>query len=138
MLLLNTSIGNIKSNIGDLPEVFSKDNAWFWSKDLLNMTPEKLSKYEAKHRDWFAKESAMLCLYLIKEHGPLSFNNMLNVFTARDSDPLVALKQIGFTDYEKFDLVFYKYMYSLATDVLNRKTPDSYLTWPFKTFSKEK
>lgn len=138
MSLLNTSIGNIKSNLGELTEVFSKDNAWFWSKDLLNMTPDKLAKYEVKHRGWFAKESAMMCLYLIKEHGPLSFNNMLNVFVAKEADPLAALRQVGYADYEKFDLVFYKYMYSLAGDILNRKTPDSYLTWSFKTFSKEK
>lgn len=138
MSVVNTSIGNVRSNIGDLIEAFSKDNAWFWSKDLMSMTPEKLAKYETKHRSWFSKESAALCLYLMKEHGTLSFNNMLNVLTVKDADPANALKKIGFVDYEKFDQVFYKYMYSLSADVINRKTPDSYLTWTFKTFSKEK
>lgn len=138
MALLNTSLSNVKLNIGELSEAFSKDSACFWSKDLLSMTPEKLAKYEPKHREWFRQEAATMCLYLLKEHGPLNFSNMLTVVTTKDADPLTFLKKIGFVDYEKFDMVFYKYMYSLSTDVLNKKTPDSYLTWPFKTFSKEK
>lgn len=132
MGLLNTSVPNIKANLIQLTDAFGKDNACFWSKDLLSMTPDKLTKYEAKHINLFDKEAAVLCLYLMKDNGPLTFTNMLGTFTSKGANPLDALNKIGFTDYEKFDVVFYKYMYGLVTEINNKKTPDSYLTWPFK------
>jgi hypothetical protein len=131
MGVLNGDLPNIRQKLGNLNLVFQQDIKVYWSKELLNMTPEILAKHPPESAAWYDAQATAFCLMLYKEHGPKKFNQFLVIST---SDPELALRDVyGYASYEDCDAAFKKYMYNLSCDITGRGqmvTPNYYLTWP--------
>jgi hypothetical protein len=120
MCLLNGSIGEIRSNLTVLENIYL-------SEDIFRTTFDQWEKLPAKNRDIFDKECIILCLLLRKEFGEDKFHQFLS-FESRGQSPEDVLKTVyGFTGYKQFDVSFTRYMRDLCSDVVSGKTPDSYL-----------
>lgn len=129
MGVLNGSLPEISQNMADLGQIYAQNLPCFWTEDLLNMTTEKLGKYQPQNQQWFDKESAALCLYMIKTHGQKKFLDFLDTSLKA---PASAPPVLGFATYAEFDTAFNRYMYNLTQDVKSGRTQSSYLTWDAK------
>jgi hypothetical protein len=112
---------SIKKDIVALGNLVNKDELMYFSKTLF--TTKDLSKLSSEDRELFAKESMVLCLLLRREFG----QKKLHQFMKR-REPLLSLDELyGFKSYEEFDASLIRYIKDLSSDVVNNKTPDSYL-----------
>jgi hypothetical protein len=131
MSTLNGDLPAVRQKLGNLYLVFDKDIKVYWSKELLEMTPDVLAKHPTDSAAWYDAQAACFCLMLYKEHGAKKFNQFL---TQCQSNPEAALRDVyGYQSYAECDTVFKRYMYNLSCDITGRGqkvTPNSYLTWP--------
>lgn len=111
MASLNTSIPNIKNNLGSLSEVYKSNIPCFWTKKLLAINAQNLLQYRDTDQVLFDKESAAMCLMVVKEYK---------------------MYPQSMTEINDLDNVFNKFMYNISLDIINKKTPNSYLTWSVK------
>lgn len=128
--VLNGDIATIRQMLGNLAIVFQRDTKIYWSKEILNMTPDVLAKHPIESSIWFDNESAAFCLMLFKEYGAKKFNDFLS--QSREG-PEAALKNVyGFKSYADCDLAFKAYMKKISDDITGKGTvpPNSALTWP--------
>ena len=74
----------------------------------------------------FDQQSMILCLMLRKEFGESKLQGFLRI--SSNNNPQDVLKLVyGFDGYEHFDKQYYLFMKELSEDIVENKTPNSYL-----------
>jgi hypothetical protein len=111
---LNQPVVNIKEELASLKPVFG-------SEKMLNITQAEWNNLSEEERSAYNLQAAALCLMLRKEFGQIHFHKFIK------SEPKVAIKNLGFTSYEHFDKSYLRYIADLSKEIVNNKTPDSYL-----------
>ena len=122
MSLLNGTLDQIRDRIGEVNSLFIKDQPFFFSKSLLEMTKEEYAKLEPAKKREFDNSAMMFCLLVRKEFGQDKFLKLV----ADSSEPSLQ-KLLGFDGYAGFDRSFKRFIGDLTGEVKNGKTPDSYL-----------
>ena len=123
MSVLNGTIPQIRTGLGSLNGPLNTNQTMFWSKAIFTMTEEGYKKESQEKRDLFDQESAALCLMIRKEFGQTNF-----VRVVKSTGGETALKDVlGFDSYSQMDATYTRYMGHLASDIVQNKTPNSYL-----------
>jgi len=123
MSVLNGTVSQIKEELSSVRNVVQNDSAVFKSDAIFNMTEEEWLGESVENRDLFDKQAAMVCLLLRKELGQAN----LMKFVRTGSSEANLNRVYGFKGYSEFDSTLKRYMYHLANDITNNKTPNGYL-----------
>lgn len=124
VVLLNGSVGQIKSQIIGMKQHLERDDPIFFSKSLLEMSKERYLQSPEETRLLFDKSALLFCLLLRKEFGQDQFH----AFLKKSKEPELAIKSVlGFKDYADLDRTFKRYMVDITRDIRNSRTPDHYL-----------
>lgn len=131
MGLLNSPVGDIRTNLSQVYPYLSADKTVYFSKGLLSLTEEEWNKVSPDDRKLYDVEAAMLCLMLRKEFGQRKFLWFLK--DSQQDSQNALLRIYGFNDYDAFDVQFKRYMIDLSNGLLKLnprvpETPDSYLS----------
>lgn len=127
MAMLNGTISNIRKNIDAQMTVLERQEPTFFSRSLLETTEEAYKGFDPQKRAMYDRVAMIFCLMLKKEFGTTKFQEMMKE-TAVGTKPEQALSSVlSFKSYDEFDVSFKRYMKDLIEDVINKKTPDSYL-----------
>ncbi len=130
MCLLNSNLPEIRREVGDLSQVYAKNLPCFWSEDILTMTEDRLEKYQPQNKQWYDKQAAIMCLYILKTHGQKKF---LEFVDGSIKNPQTAVTSVlGVANYKELDAEFNKFMYNSSHNISIGKASDSYLTWTVK------
>lgn len=129
MGILNSNLPEIRHEVADLAQVYAQNLPCFWSEDILTMTEDRLEKYQPQNKQWFDKQAAVMCLYVLKTNGQKKF---LDFIDGSLKNPQTSVMILGMPSYKELDAALNKYMYNLSHDVAAGKTPDKYLTWVAK------
>ena len=116
---LNNTVPLIRTQLAMLRE----HKELFFSKAMFAMDEDGYMKLSKEEKELFDTQSLALCLLIRKEFG----QDVLHEFMKSSSDPDGVLRRIGFNGYSQFDASYLRYMKDLNADILNSKTPDSYL-----------
>jgi len=112
---LNNPVALIRSRLTIL-----QNRELFFSKTMFAMDDEGYMKLGKDEKQLFDAQSLALCLLIRKEFGQDVFHEFMK-------DPDGELRRIGFNGYSQFDASYLRYIKDLNVDILNSKTPDSYL-----------
>ena len=129
--LLNNSIPQIRENLLDFsysvnPSKIEKEKSLFLSQKMFLMNEEDYQKQSPENKKIFDDQAMILCLMLRKEFGEAKLQGFLNIATKNNSQEV--MKAIyGFRNFEHFDQQYLAFIRDLAPDIINKKTPDSYL-----------
>lgn len=123
---LNLPVAVIRQEIMALSQHLQAQKSVYFSKTLLNMDQASYDKLSEEDKILFDRQCMILCLLLRKEFGETKLHTFMD---ADNVNPEQLLQRVYmFRDYGQFDASLMRYMGDLCTDVINRKTPDSYLT----------
>ena len=126
MSLLAQSLSDIKAGAKRVNGFIVEDKPMYFGKSIFNINRAQYKKLSVEHKQLFDDESVLLCLMLRKEFGQVKFLSFIE--EAGRGDIEKSLKEVfGFNDFSDFDVSFKTYMNDVSRDVLNDKTPDSYL-----------
>lgn len=118
---LNSTVFDIRGTLTGL-----KDQPVFGSEKMFTMTEEDYLKESVENKKIFDQEAIALCIMLRKEFGEAKLQGFLRIASA--NNPNDVLKVVyGFDGYDHFDKQYFRFMRELVSDMLNNKTPDSYL-----------
>jgi len=123
---LNGTLSDIRQNILSLSDMLKNEETVFSSQKLFSMSEDDLSKEGYQNREIFDRQSLALCLMLRKEFGEAKLQGFLRMANKNDSKSV--LKFIyDFDSFDGFDKQYVRFMKDLTSDILNNKTPNSYL-----------
>ena len=126
MSLLAQSLPDIKAGVKRINGFIAEDKPMYFGKSIFNIDRAQYKKLSAEHKQLFDDESVLLCLMLRKEFGQVKFLSFIK--EAEQGDVEKSLKDVfGFDGFGDFDVSFKTYMNDVSRDVLDEKTPDSYL-----------
>lgn len=123
---LNGIIPDIRQSVSGLNETLKKDQLIFVSEKMFTMTEESYLKESIENRKLFDQEAIALCIMLRKEFGEAKLQGFLRIASKNNSQDVLKVVY-GFSGYQHFDKQYIRFMKELTADVLNNKTPDSYL-----------
>lgn len=124
--LLNGSISDVRQCIVNLYDKIKKDIPIFTSEKMFTLTEEEYLKETHEIKQVFDQEAVVLCIMLRKEFGEAKLQGFLRI--SSKNDPQDVLRVVyGFSGYNYFDKQYIRFMRDLTTDIINEKTPDSYL-----------
>ena len=124
---LNGTLGEIKANFIDLHSKLNHDEAIYFSESLLKMTEDQYWKESPANRLAFDRCACVMCLLIRKEFGEEKMLSFIKG-TASGKDAKEALyKLYKFDSYSHFDVTLKAYMKIVASDIVENKTPNSYL-----------
>ncbi len=124
--ILNGAIPDIKQTISGLNDVLKKDQPIYVSEKMFTMTEDDYLKESLENRKIFDQEATALCIMLRKEFGEAKLQGFLRISSS--NNPQDVMKVVyGFNNFAQFDKQYIRFMRDLTFDVLNNKTPDSYL-----------
>ncbi len=124
MGLLNGSISQIKTLLLELKPNLDNNDPIYFSKALLELTPDQYAKDTPERRALFDKSAVYFCLFVRKEFGQAKY---LQFLKSCQKDSEAAVKELGFASYEEFDKTFKRFMIDLIGDLSFGKTPERYL-----------
>jgi hypothetical protein len=123
---LNGTLSDIRQNVLSLSDMLKNEETVFSSQKLFSMSEDDLSKEGYQNRQIFDRQSLALCLMLRKEFGEAKLQGFLRM--ANKNEPKSVLKFIyDFDSFDGFDKQYVRFMKDLTSDILNNKTPNSYL-----------
>jgi hypothetical protein len=126
MSLLAQSLPDIKAGAKRVNGFIAEDKPMYFGKSIFNINRSQYKKLSVEHKQLFDDETVLLCLMLRKEFGQVKFLSFIE--EAGRGDVEKSLKEVfGFNDFSDFDVSFKTYMKDVSRDVLDDKTPDSYL-----------
>lgn len=124
MASLNGSILQIKTQLLELKPSLDHNEPIFFSKALLEQTPEQYIADSVERRALFDRCATHFCLFVRKEFGQTKY---LRFLKASQKDAEAAVKELGFSGFEDFDKTYKRFMIDLSNDLSLGKTPDRYL-----------
>lgn len=120
--ILNGPTSEVRQNIASL----DVSKAGFLSEKMFTMTEDDYNKETFENRKLYDQQAVILCILLRKEFGEAKLQGFLRL-TSRNN-PQDVLKVIyGFSGYSHFDRQYIRFTKDLNSDIVNNKTPDSYL-----------
>jgi len=123
---LNLPVAKIKEEIVALHQHLTTGKSVYFSKTLLNMEQSSYDKLSDEDKNLFDRQCMVMVLLLRKEFGQQKLHAFMN---SDNNNPELLLRRVYlFRDYSQFDVSLMRYMGDLCKDVLNSKTPDSYLS----------
>jgi len=126
MSLLGQSLPDIKAGVKRINSFIVEDKPMYFGKSIFNINRVQYKKLSAEHKQLFDDESVLLCLMLRKEFGQVKFLSFIK--EAGQGDVEKSLKEVfGFNDFSDFNVSFKTYMKDVSRDILDDKTPDSYI-----------
>ncbi len=126
MALLNSPTSFVRNQLGQLSNYLAKDEKMYFSEALMTMTRDTYKKESVENQKLFDTEVMALCLLLRKEFGEAKLQGFLRLASRNGTEQ--ALRTVyGFSGYQHFDNSFRRYMKDLSSDILQSRTPDSYL-----------
>jgi len=123
---LNGIVPDIRQSISGLSDMLKSDQPIFVSEKMFTMTEEDYLKESVENRKVFDQEAIALCIMLRKEFGEAKLQGYLRIASRNNSQDVLKVVY-GFSGYGHFDKQYIRFMRDLTADVLNNKTPDSYL-----------
>lgn len=123
---LNGIVPDIRQSVSGLNDMLRKDQPIFVSEKMFAMTEEDYLKESVENRRIFDQEAIALCIMLRKEFGEAKLQGFLRIASNNNSQDVLKVVY-GFSGYGHFDKQYIRFMRDLTSDVLNNKTPDSYL-----------
>jgi len=126
MAQMNATGPQIRERLASLNPYLSKDQKIYFSNYLLTITEKEWATQSDEHRHLFDAEALALCLLLRKEYGQKNFVEFLKS-DERESD---VQSIFGYQNFNEFDATFKRYMFDLSKDVIDHRTPNSYLQIP--------
>jgi len=123
---LNGTIPDIRQSVAALDDMLKKDRPIFVSEKMFTMTEEDYNKESAANKKIFDQQAVALCIMLRKEFGEAKLQGFLRISSKNNSQDVLKVVY-GFSGYGHFDKQYIRFMRDLTYDVLNNKTPDSYL-----------
>jgi cellobiose phosphorylase len=106
--------------------MLKKDQPIFVSEKMFTMTEEDYNKESVANKLVFDQQAVALCVMLRKEFGEAKLQGFLRIGSKNNSQDVLRVVY-GFSGYGHFDKQYIRFMRDLTSDVLNNKTPDSYL-----------
>lgn len=92
--------------------------------EVLSFSSEKWFSLSPQERSALDRKAALICLMLRKEFGQEKFLNFLS--SSQDQDAII--KIYGFRDLSEFNSTLNRYSQNISNDIIEGKTPDSYVT----------
>jgi hypothetical protein len=126
MSLLNLPQEISRQSLAALGMDVAKGETIFNSEKMFSLTEEEYNKLSPDQQKTFEQQSIALCLLLRKEFGEAKMQGFFRL-AARNKHEDVMRLIYGFRDYRHFDQSYGRYMRDLTNDILQNKTPDSYL-----------
>lgn len=123
---LNGTVPEIRVSVAGLADMLKKDQPLYVSEKMFTMTEEDYMKETAENRATFDRQAVALCIMLRKEFGEAKLQGFLRISSRNNSQDVLKVVY-GFSGYSHFDKQYIRFMRDLTSDVLNNKTPDSYL-----------
>lgn len=123
---LNGTIPDIRQTVAGLDAMLKKDQPMFVSEKMFTMTEDDYNKESAANKVIFDQQAVALCIMLRKEFGEAKLQGFLRIGSKNNSQDVLKVVY-GFSGYGHFDKQYIRFMRDLTSDVLNNKTPDSYL-----------
>jgi hypothetical protein len=124
---LDGSIEQIRDVIVASGKLLQNKQPIFLGKKLFETTQEEYKKMSPQDRNSFDGSATLLCLMLRKEFGQDKFLWIVKKTSNRNDPELVLHNVCGFNGYEDFNATFQRYITDLYKDLLDGKTPVSYL-----------
>ena len=121
---LNSNVLTIHKNIEKFAESFKRDDPIFTCENIFIMTEESYKSEDNKLL--FDQQSMILCLMLRKEFGEAKLQGFLRIINNNNIQDVLRVVY-GFDGYEHFDKQYYLFMKELSEDIVENKTPNSYL-----------
>lgn len=127
MSKLDGTLEEIRLNLTNLKPILAQDQPIFFTKGLMTMTEQEYQQQSVNNRLVYDQCAVCLTLLLRKEYGQDKFLECLrDTAVGKKTEP--ALSRIYMYDnFSSLDSTFKTYMFDLTTDIINRRTPDSYL-----------
>lgn len=126
MGLLDGALEQIKGELEQFAPSVTGNKPLYFSKSLFETTKEQYTNLDAERKRLYDQSAMIFCLMLRKEFGQDKFHWFLKKSSEIGAE--ASLKEVlGFEGYADFDRTFKRYMVDLCRDVVNKKTPDSYL-----------
>jgi hypothetical protein len=119
--LLNGTVPDIRTQLAGLT------TSKYTSEKMFTMTKEDYLKESAADRQVFDRQAVALALMLRKEFGEAKLQGFLRL-TSRNNPQDVLRVVYGFSGYAHFDKQYARFQRDINGEVLNSRTPDSYLT----------
>lgn len=120
---LSLPTSQVKKRLVFMMDAMSKQPIPFSGKDVFAMDLASLQQYNAQQRTVYDAESVVMCLLLRKEFGQKNFVK----FVEGESSESALIRVYGFNGFSEFDRTFKRYLFNLANDMMQNKTPDDYL-----------
>lgn len=99
----------------------------FSAEQMFLFTDDEYAKQNAESKKVFDMQAICLCLMLRKEFGEAKLQGFLRL--QNRNKPESVLKVVyGFSGFPGFESKYFEYMKDLTADVVDRRTPESYLT----------
>ena len=117
---LNGDIVDIKKNISSI------EGNVFDAEKILTMKEEDYMKESTEKRIAFNREAIALCVMLRKEFGEAKLQGFLRLANINNYKDVLKIVY-GFDGYEEFSVQYSRFIKDLISDLLENKTPDSYL-----------
>lgn len=124
--ILNGVMPKVRQNLIELNESIASNSSIFVSEKMFSMTAEDYAKESVESRKIFDKQAVALCLMLRKEFGEAKLQGFLKVSTKNNVEEVLKIIY-GFDNLDHFDKQYKRFIRDLTSDVVNNKTPDSYL-----------
>jgi hypothetical protein len=129
---LNGSMEQIRSRVVELKSHLDENDPLFFSKGIMELEASQYTQLSEEKKRLYDNCCTMFCLMIRKEFGQDVYLNLIKeapVMTAEE-----AIKSsLKFESYDKIDRTFKRFMIDLSNDVVDGKTPDSYLQIKEKT-----
>lgn len=124
--ILNGVLPKVKQSLIELNEGLASSEAIFLSEKMFSMTADDYAKESLESRKTFDRQAVALCLMLRKEFGEAKLQGFLKVSTKNNNQQVMKVIY-GFDNFDLFDVQYKRYLRDLSSDIVNNKTPDSYL-----------
>lgn len=123
---LSASPDEIMANLRDFNATAKREQFAFSAEQMFIFTEDEYQKQNAESRNNFDMQAVCLCLMLRKEFGEAKLQGFLRL--QNRNKPESVLKVIyGFVNFTGFENKYYEYIKDLTADVVDRRTPESYL-----------
>lgn len=119
-------IGLINGTLPQIRNIIKLNNKLLDINYILNLNDEEYKKLSEEDKNIFDSCSVYFCLFLRKEFGQDKF--LIFLQKSSQDDPEEAVKKVlGFKDFAHLNKSYSGYLNDLKTQVIENKTPDSYL-----------
>jgi hypothetical protein len=125
-IAINNSIPDVKDLLKSFNDVARKEQFTYSSEQMFTVVEDDYNKQNTESKKIFDQQAACLCLMLRKEFGEAKLQGFIRLQIKNKPEDVLRLIY-GFSSFSNFDKQYVRYMKDLCSDIVDEKTPDSYL-----------